>query len=261
VKISKRKSEAVNRRKDRQHNGQEKKDMDKQLYKTLHRKLQKIPHRQNSSKILLNNSRKRDNVDNPNTYIHGRSLSGLCIILLRLGLRRNFLSVLTGTLIKCWSLSHREGYCYTSYYRQMAKPIDLIKMIWYISHTSLTSDTTQFNEFVRKVLAWKGTSLDLSQLQTELKTQPQVQRKNKNSTNYCFILYILLSGDVHYNPGHIKYPCTYCKKPTKCNQKALQYVYIFQIIWELVLLRPSRPPSYLIDKDEKDQGFYGDDVT
>ena len=49
-----------------------------------------------------------------------------------------------------------------------------------------------------------------------------VQRKNKNSTNYCFILYILLSGDVHYNPGPIKYPCTYCKKPTKCNQKALQ---------------------------------------
>ena len=49
-----------------------------------------------------------------------------------------------------------------------------------------------------------------------------VQRKNKNSTNYCFILYILLSGDVHYNPGPIKYPCTYCKKPTKWNQKALQ---------------------------------------
>lgn len=42
------------------------------------------------------------------------------------------------------------------------------------------------------------------------------RKKNTNSTNYCFILYILLSGDVHYNPGPINYPCTYC------NKKALQ---------------------------------------
>jgi hypothetical protein len=56
-----------------------------------------------------------------------------------------------------------------------------------------------------------------------LKTKTKlVQGKIKNSTNYCFILYVLLSGEVHYNPEPIKYSCTYCKKPTKCNQKALQ---------------------------------------
>ena len=31
-----------------------------------------------------------------------------------------------------------------------------------------------------------------------------------------------MSGDVHYNPGPIRYPCTQFKKPVKINQKALQ---------------------------------------
>ena len=31
-----------------------------------------------------------------------------------------------------------------------------------------------------------------------------------------------MSGDVHYNPGPIRYPCTKCKQPVKSNQKALQ---------------------------------------
>jgi hypothetical protein len=35
----------------------------------------------------------------------------------------------------------------------------------------------------------------------------------KNTTKYCFILYIMMSGDVHYNPGPIRYPCTKCKQP------------------------------------------------
>ena len=44
----------------------------------------------------------------------------------------------------------------------------------------------------------------------------------KNTTKYCFILYIMMSGDVHYNPGPIRYLCTKCKQPVKSNQKALQ---------------------------------------
>ena len=44
----------------------------------------------------------------------------------------------------------------------------------------------------------------------------------KNTTKYCFILYIMMIGDVHYNPGPIRYPCTKCKQPVKSNQKALQ---------------------------------------
>jgi hypothetical protein len=44
----------------------------------------------------------------------------------------------------------------------------------------------------------------------------------KNTTKYCFILQIMMSGDVHYNPGPIWYPCTKCKQPVKSNQKALQ---------------------------------------
>ena len=44
----------------------------------------------------------------------------------------------------------------------------------------------------------------------------------KNTTKYCFILYIMMSQDVHYNPGPIRYPCTKCKNPVKSNQKALQ---------------------------------------
>ena len=37
----------------------------------------------------------------------------------------------------------------------------------------------------------------------------------KNTTKYCFILYIMMSGDVHYNHGPIRYPCTKCKTTCK----------------------------------------------
>ena len=43
-----------------------------------------------------------------------------------------------------------------------------------------------------------------------------------NSATYCLTLFILLSGDIHYNPGPIKYPCTECIKPVRSNQKAIQ---------------------------------------
>lgn len=48
-------------------------------------------------------------------------------------------------------------------------------------------------------------------------------RKIDNTSHYCLILTLLLSGDVHYNPGPIKHPCTNCKGPVRSNQKALQY--------------------------------------
>jgi hypothetical protein len=48
------------------------------------------------------------------------------------------------------------------------------------------------------------------------------QRKIQNTSKYCFILTILLSGDIHINPGPIQCPCTNCQKPVKSNQRAIQ---------------------------------------
>jgi hypothetical protein len=47
-------------------------------------------------------------------------------------------------------------------------------------------------------------------------------RKITNPSTYCLILSILLSGDIHINPGAIKYPCTLCQKSVRSNQKAIQ---------------------------------------
>ncbi|KAL3887421.1 hypothetical protein ACJMK2_027363, partial [Sinanodonta woodiana] len=49
-----------------------------------------------------------------------------------------------------------------------------------------------------------------------------IKRKIENPINYLTILVILLSGDIHLNPGPVRHPCTYCYKPVKGNQKALQ---------------------------------------
>ena len=49
-----------------------------------------------------------------------------------------------------------------------------------------------------------------------------IQRKVENPSQYFLILTILLSGDIHYNPGPVKHPCTDCNKPVKSNQKAIQ---------------------------------------
>ena len=48
------------------------------------------------------------------------------------------------------------------------------------------------------------------------------QRKVNSPSKFCFICTILLSGDVHMNPGPIKYPCTNCKKGVRSNQRAIQ---------------------------------------
>ena len=49
-----------------------------------------------------------------------------------------------------------------------------------------------------------------------------IHRKVENPSQYFLILKILLSGDIHYNPGPVKHPCTDCNKPVKSNQKAIQ---------------------------------------
>ena len=47
-------------------------------------------------------------------------------------------------------------------------------------------------------------------------------RKIVSPSTYCLILGILLNGDIHINPGPIKYPCTLCQKSVRSNQKAIQ---------------------------------------
>ena len=49
-----------------------------------------------------------------------------------------------------------------------------------------------------------------------------VDRRVKNQTNAILFLYILLSGDVHQNPGPLKFPCINCRKPVKSNQRGIQ---------------------------------------
>jgi hypothetical protein len=48
------------------------------------------------------------------------------------------------------------------------------------------------------------------------------KRKVENPSQNFLILTMLLSGDIHYNPGPVKHPCTDCNKPVKSNQKAIQ---------------------------------------
>ena len=33
---------------------------------------------------------------------------------------------------------------------------------------------------------------------------------------------LLLAGDVELNPGPVRFPCTVCQKPVKCNQRGIQ---------------------------------------
>ena len=54
--------------------------------------------------------------------------------------------------------------------------------------------------------------LDYSNQNGRPKKKQLEQRKVNSPSKFCFICTILLSGDVHMNPGPIKYPCTNCKK-------------------------------------------------
>ena len=39
---------------------------------------------------------------------------------------------------------------------------------------------------------------------------------------YCFILLVLISGDVAENPGPVKNPCGKCERPVRSNQRGIQ---------------------------------------
>ena len=64
--------------------------------------------------------------------------------------------------------------------------------------------------------------LDYSNQNGRPKKKQLEQRKVNSPSKFCFICTILLSGDVHMNPGPIKYPCTNCKKGVRSNQRAIR---------------------------------------
>ena len=84
----------------------------------------------------------------------------------------------------------------------------------------VTTNVGSFNFAIEKLFS----SLKVNSIQNgrPITTIQTSTIEMKNTTKYCFILYIMMSGDVHYNPGPIRYPCTKCKQPVKSNQKALQ---------------------------------------
>ena len=44
----------------------------------------------------------------------------------------------------------------------------------------------------------------------------------KDPKMYCFILLVLISGDVAENPGPVKNPCGKCERPVRSNQRGIQ---------------------------------------
>ena len=45
---------------------------------------------------------------------------------------------------------------------------------------------------------------------------------SKTMSSKLFFSLLLLSGDIHLNPGPVKYPCGICSKPVKINQRGIQ---------------------------------------
>ena len=44
---------------------------------------------------------------------------------------------------------------------------------------------------------------------------------SRKAPNLVFWL-LLLAGDVEQNPGPVRYPCTVCKQPVRCNQRGIE---------------------------------------
>ena len=87
----------------------------------------------------------------------------------------------------------------------------------------VTTNVGSFNFVIEKLFS--SAPLKVNSIQNGRPILTTIQTSTidmKNTTKYCFILYIMMSGYVHYNPGPIRYPCTKFKKPVKINQKALQ---------------------------------------
>ncbi|XP_063436638.1 uncharacterized protein LOC134718077 [Mytilus trossulus] len=83
------------------------------------------------------------------------------------------------------------------------------------------SQTSRENELDFVIQIFCPSQLDYSQHGRPEKISLE-HRKIKSSSKFCFILTILLCGDIHINPGPIKHPCTDCKKSVRSNQKAVQ---------------------------------------
>jgi hypothetical protein len=69
---------------------------------------------------------------------------------------------------------------------------------------------------------WCSGQLDYSHQNGRPEKKQFEQRKINSPSTCCIIITILLSDDVHINPGPIKYPCTNCKKGKRSNQRAIQ---------------------------------------
>jgi hypothetical protein len=77
----------------------------------------------------------------------------------------------------------------------------------------VTTNVGSFNFVIEKLFS--SVPLKVNSIQNGRLITTTIQTSTidmKNTTKYCFILYIMMSGDVHYNPGPIRYPCTKCKK-------------------------------------------------
>jgi hypothetical protein len=64
---------------------------------------------------------------------------------------------------------------------------------------------------------WCSGQLDYSHQNGRPEKKQFEQRKINSPSTCCIIITILLSDDVHINPGPIKYPCTNCKKGKRSN--------------------------------------------
>ena len=42
------------------------------------------------------------------------------------------------------------------------------------------------------------------------------------NSQFCFLVILLLAGDVKQNPVPVRYPCTVCKKPVCCYQREIE---------------------------------------
>ena len=86
--------------------------------------------------------------------------------------------------VKSWSFSHRERYLYISHYRHIEEDIDHIEIIWYISHASLTSDTTTVNIRVKSRLTYiNAIMLNLLTLQSKRKDRRYQRRNQKRKSD------------------------------------------------------------------------------
>jgi hypothetical protein len=64
-----------------------------------------------------------------------------------------------------------------------------------------------------------GTSEDISSSKLKTKTY---RKAVKDPTMFCFILLVLVSGDVAENPAPVKNPCGKCERPVRSNQRGIQ---------------------------------------